>query len=68
MTTIQNGFSQLGWPEAYRIYITGAIIVFAVALDQRRQGRTTWLALGTLVVALGLIGYAMFDWYPTLKK
>ncbi|HWA83504.1 MAG TPA: ABC transporter permease, partial [Fimbriimonadaceae bacterium] len=67
MTTIQNGFAQLGWPESYRIYITGAIIIFAVALDQRRQGKTTWLGLGLLVLALASIGYVMFDWYPTLK-
>ncbi|HVT13011.1 MAG TPA: ABC transporter permease [Fimbriimonadaceae bacterium] len=67
MTTIQNGFAQLGWPESYRIYITGAIIIFAVALDQRRQGKTSWLGLGMLVLTLGAIGYVMFDWYPSLK-
>lgn len=67
MTTIANGFAQLGWPESYRIYITGAIIIFAVALDQRRQGRTSWLSLGLLVLTLAAIGYVMFDWYPTLK-
>jgi len=67
MTTIQNGFAQLNWPEAYRIYITGAIIVFAVAMDQRRQGKTTWLGLGTLVLVLGLMAYLMFDWYAGLK-
>lgn len=67
MTTIQNGFAQLSWPESYRIYITGTIIVFAVALDQRRQGKTSWLSLGLLVLSMGLIGYIMFDWYPNLK-
>ena len=67
MTTIANGFAQLGWPESYRIYITGAIIVFAVALDQRRQGKVTWTGLGLLVLSLAAIGYIMFDWYPGLK-
>jgi len=67
MTTIQNGFAQLNWPESYRIYITGAIIVFAVAMDQRRQGKTSWLGLLALVLVLAGIAYGMFDWYASLK-
>lgn len=38
MTTIANGFAQMGLPEWVRQIVTGAIIVLAVAIDRLRGG------------------------------